>query len=188
MKSLAIALAAAVALSGLAGCGSTVAAYQPLDPEAVRASGYSQVRLQPDRWRVTYLGDGRQSRETVETDLLRRAAELTLAQGYDGFTAADQTLSHPETLRPPKAPTEGWQPNWRYFGEGFGWLDWNPERQDPLWAQHEAARVIKRYEASEEIVMHRGPSPQGGGQFDARDVLCRLPSTSNRRCAEEPVT
>lgn len=140
---------------------AVAAPYQPLDPQGRDASGYSQVQLQPDRWRVTYLGDPKASREAVEADLLRRAAELTLAQGYVSFSTVDEEVSRPDTPRSPKPAPAGWSPNWRYFGEGFGWQDWNPERQDPLWRSETPAQGVRRFEASEEIQMH-GPAHDGG--------------------------
>ncbi len=39
---------------------------------------------------MTYLGSRHNSLKAVETDLLRRAAQVTLNQGYDWFYAADR--------------------------------------------------------------------------------------------------
>jgi hypothetical protein len=61
----------------LAGCAAD---YQA----AGFGGGYSQRQLAPDLWRVTYDG-GHANAETVQTYWLYRAAEFTLAQGYDGF-------------------------------------------------------------------------------------------------------
>ena len=47
--------------------------------------GWEERQTKPDTWWVSYRGNGYTSRETVQTYFLFRAAELTLAQGYDGF-------------------------------------------------------------------------------------------------------
>src|ERR1700679_1252731 len=96
MKRLLIAAAAVAALGGLAAC-ETATPYQPLNPAAASSGGYSDTKLEQDRWRVTFAGNSMTSRETVETYLLYRAAELTVAQGYDWFeTVQLQTDKHSE--------------------------------------------------------------------------------------------
>jgi len=76
MKRLLIAAAALVLAGGLAGC-ETATPYQPLKPGS-SAGGYSETKLEGDRWRITFAGNSMTSRETVETYLLYRAAELTV--------------------------------------------------------------------------------------------------------------
>ena len=71
-------LAALVTLVGLLGCAT---AYQ----ESGLTGGYEEAHLQGDVWRVSFGGNGYTNRETTQTYWLYRSAELTLAQGYDGF-------------------------------------------------------------------------------------------------------
>src|ERR1700743_1322282 len=89
---------AAASLGGmLAGC-ETPTPYQPLNPNATQAGGYSEVKLEDNRWRVTFQGNSITSRTAVETNLLHRAAELTLNNGFDWFEAVQrQTDKHTET-------------------------------------------------------------------------------------------
>jgi hypothetical protein len=181
MKRLVIALAAAAALVGLAAC-ETATPYQPLAPGSAQSGGYSEVKLEQDRWRVTFAGNSMTSRETVETYLLYRAAELTLAQGYDWFeTVQRQTEKHSETRVEPIGPYGpygygyGWRPYWRYYGRGYGWRGWDPYWGDPFWADSIDVQQIERYEASAEIVVHHGAKPAGDKHaFDARDVMANL--------------
>ena len=62
-------------------------------------TGYTDRQLTHNRWRVTFTGNSVTPRETVENDLLLRAAEVTLAAGYSHFlfdtrnTEAQTTLS-----------------------------------------------------------------------------------------------
>ena len=115
MKNWMIAAAAVVALGGLAGC-ETATPYQPLNPSAAQAGGYSETKIEQDRWRVTFRGNSMTSRETVETYLLYRAAELTIGQGYDWFeTVQRQTDKHTDAVVDPIGPYGyGWSPYWRY--------------------------------------------------------------------------
>src|ERR1700760_554884 len=66
----------------LAGC-ATPAAYAPRGPG--QATGYTDRQLSDNRWRVTFTGNSVTPRETVENDLLLRAAEVTLAAGHSHF-------------------------------------------------------------------------------------------------------
>jgi hypothetical protein len=47
--------------------------------------GFSDTRLDANTFRVEFLGNAYTARERVETYLLRRAAEVTLAHGFDYF-------------------------------------------------------------------------------------------------------
>lgn len=47
--------------------------------------GYSDVRLKPDTFLVTFKGNGYTSSDTVEQYVLLRASELTLKNGYKYF-------------------------------------------------------------------------------------------------------
>ncbi|MFA5602003.1 MAG: hypothetical protein WDA06_15510, partial [Phenylobacterium sp.] len=90
MKSKSAALAAVLALgASLAAC-TTATPYQPNIPGQAVSGGFSEMRLEPDRFRVTFAGNSLTSRETVEGYLLYRAAELTVQQGYDWFEIVDR--------------------------------------------------------------------------------------------------
>lgn len=49
------------------------------------AVGYSDQRIENDRWRVTYRGDSRMSSGDVQDYALMRAAQVTLENGGDWF-------------------------------------------------------------------------------------------------------
>jgi hypothetical protein len=80
MKRL-LTLAAACCLS-LAACSSP-SVYAP--STGPHASGFTENRIEADRWRVTYRGGGGASSAQVDDYALLRAAELTLENGYDWF-------------------------------------------------------------------------------------------------------
>lgn len=177
------AVAVAVALSaGLAAC-ATPTPYQPNVRGTATSGGYSEIRLEENRYRVTFAGNSLTSRETVEGYLLYRAAELTVQNGYDWFNVVTRdtdrqtrTYVEPDPFYRPWYGSYGfWRPSWRYYGPGFGWRHWDPFWGDPFWADRVDVRTIDRYEASAEIVMHKGPKPEGDASaFDARAVIENL--------------
>ena len=175
--------AALVLAAGLAAC-ATPTPYQPNIRGQATSGGYSEVRIEPERFRVTFSGTSLTSRETVEGYLLFRAAELTVQQGYDWFSIVDRqtdkttrTYVDPDPFyRPWYGPSFGyWRPSWRYFGHGYGWRTWDPFWGDPFWGDRIDVRTVDRYEAFAEIVMHRGAKPAGDPRaFDARAVIDSL--------------
>ncbi|TAL36348.1 CC0125/CC1285 family lipoprotein [Phenylobacterium sp.] len=175
--------AAAAALSaGLAAC-ATPTPYQPNLKGQGAAGGYSEIRVEPNRFRVNFAGNSLTTRETVEGYLLFRAAELTVQNGYDWFTVVDRdtdkqsrTYVEPDPFYRPWYGSYGfWRPSWRYYGRGYGWRGWDPFWGDPFWADRVDVRTIERYEASAEIVMQKGPKPEADPKaFDARAVIDNL--------------
>lgn len=177
MKRLALTLlAAAAALSGCA----TPTPYQPLGaPTGVRG-GFSDQRIERNRFRVSFAGNQFTARQRVENYLLFRAAELTVQQGYDGFTMVDRdTDRHMTVQTTPRpfgpGPWGYWGPSWRYYGR-FGWRSWDPWGYDPFWADSIDTRTIERFEATAEIVMFKG-QPRNARDFDAREVMRNLGPT-----------
>ena len=172
---------AVIVVALMASACTTPTPYQPLPSAGSERGGYSEQRLEENRFRVTFTGNSMTSRETVETYLLYRAAELTIANGYDWFVMADRaTERHSQTYldRPfGPGPWGYWGPSWRYYGRGFGWRSWDPFWGDPFWDSQVNVQTVDRYEASAEIVMGRGPKPADNVRaFDARQVISNLKS------------
>ncbi|MGZ6016623.1 MAG: CC0125/CC1285 family lipoprotein [Phenylobacterium sp.] len=171
--------AALVLAAGLGGCVSPTP-YQPLTRAHAGQGGYSETRIEPDRWRVTFAGNAVTSRETVEGYLLYRAAELTLQNGSDWFAMVDrQTDRNARTYVEPDPfyhPWYGtgftyWRPAWRYRGRGFGWRTWDPFFGDPFFGDTVDVHTIENFEASAEIVTHKGAKPADDPRaFDAHAV------------------
>jgi hypothetical protein len=186
MKRLLLTLAAAAVLGGaVAGC-ATPTPYQPAMRGSAESGGYSEVRLEPNRFRVTFSGNSLTSRQTVESYLLYRSAELAVAQGFDWFQTAErhtdqqtQFYSDPDPFY--SSPYYhswgyGFRPNWRYHG-GYGWRTWDPWGRDPFWASRAEIQQVNQYEATAEIVLGHGTKPNDPGAFDARAVLSNLGPT-----------
>jgi len=68
--------------------------YQPRTPGSF--VGYTDLQLSPNRYRVAFSGSYMSSRDDVETYLLRRAAEVTLQNGYKYFVFQTRD-THPQT-------------------------------------------------------------------------------------------
>ena len=74
-------------VAGLAAC-ALATPYQP----SANGYGYSEQRIEQNRYRVTFTGNSDTPKQTVENYLLYRAAELTLQSGFDYFVfASDST-------------------------------------------------------------------------------------------------
>jgi hypothetical protein len=177
-----LAVLAALALAGgLAAC-ETPTPYQPNIPGQSTSGGYSEVRVEPDRYRVTFTGNSLTSRETVEAYLLFRSAELTVQQGYDWFNIVDRhtdrqarTYVQPDPLYHPWYGYGFWRPYWRYYGHGYGWRTWDPWWGGPFWADNVDVQTIQKFEATAEIQMHHGAKPADDpAAFDARAVIANL--------------
>lgn len=103
MKAPALIAAAALALTGCA----TLAPYGPRTAQG--AQGYSEYRIESDRWRVTYSGVGAPG--PVADYALLRAADLTVENGYDWFEVTQRMIDG----RPDSAG--GFRPS---VGVGYG--------------------------------------------------------------------
>ena len=171
-------LVAAAGLALLAGC-TTATPYQPLGAGSSRASGgFSDVRIAPNRFLVSFAGNSLTSRERVETYLLYRAAELTVEQGYDGFSIVERATDRNVETRVYRDPFgygryRWWRPSWRYRGFGYGWRGWDPWYGDPFWGDSVDVQTVQNFEANAEIVMFRGERSDDKS-FNAREVLANL--------------
>lgn len=165
-----LAVAAALTLSAC----STATPYQPATKTS-SGYGYSDQRIENDRWRVTFAGNSLTTRQTVESYMLYRAAQLTLDNGFDWFDTVDRHTQGATEVIGTGDPWWGpygpyWRPYWRFYGRG-GWGAWGA---GPGWGEWDAT-TITRYEASTEIVMHHGPKPADNARaFDAHQVLNNL--------------
>jgi len=184
-----LALVGALALTaGLSAC-ATPTPYQPRAVSGSTTGGFSEQRLEADRYRVAFNGNSLTSRETVERYLLYRAAELTTQQGYDWFETADRrtdrtarTVVDADPFARPGFgygyPYGYWRPSWRYSGPGYGWRSWDPFWGDPFFTDRAQVRTIERFEAGAEIVMHKGKKPEGDPRaYDAREIMSNLASS-----------
>jgi hypothetical protein len=164
-------------LLALAAC-TTPTPYQPYISGTTAPGGYSEQRIEDNRFRVAFAGNSVTARETVETYLLYRAAELTVQNGFDGFTMVHRDLDPNTEIRVHDYGFGGpwgygwWGPSWRYHYGGY-WRHWHPWG-GPFWANDIDVYQVRRWEAIAEILMFKGQRPGDPTSFNARDVIENL--------------
>lgn len=143
------------------------------------AYGFAERPLEANRVRLTFNGNALTDRETVETYLLYRAAQLTIERGFDYFVVANRgTEAHTQRYLEPRPPRMF---AYRYYSPRWGWRYYDPF-YDPFFDANE--REVTRYEAVAEIAMFHGQKPADNADaFDAHDVMrtlgpnVRMPTT-----------
>ena len=140
----------------------------PYAPAGDSRYGLTEQQVESDRFRISFSGNSLTDRDTVETYLLYRAAELTLDQGYDYFRLAQRdTESNTRVMG--SAGYDRFGLRYRYFHPAHGWYG----HYDPFWNDVNL-REVTRYEAMAEIVLGRGAVPETPDAFNAREVLANL--------------
>lgn len=144
---------AAAALS-LAACATAPTLYQPAaGPQAV---GYSEYRIEPGRYRVTFQGGPGAPPQQVMDYALVRAADLAIRDGYDWFRVADRFTEG----RPDRGPRVGVGVGGGDFGYRSG-VSVGVGTTFNLGGGPSLATTI-------EVVMGRGERPRGDDVYDAR--------------------
>jgi hypothetical protein len=147
------------ALIGLAACATTPTVYQPAT--GPRAVGYAEAPIERDRWRVSFRGGPGADARRVGDLALRRAAELTLAKGYDWFRITERDVEGaPGGLRPD-------------VSLGFGGGDIGGGRTAVGGAAGIGFNFSGGGEAvtvTLEVLMGRGEAPREPDAYDARAV------------------
>lgn len=154
------ALAALLALVlTLGACASGPTVYAP--SSGPNSAGYSDTRIETDRWRVTFRGNSDLKGPGVEDLALRRAAELTLQEGYDWFRVVSRRTELAGGSRSAGTSVGIGGSSGSYgshVGVGIG-IDLSPDS--------------RRYEAFLEILLGRGQKPDGIDAYQARQLLTR---------------
>lgn len=172
-------LVPALAALFVLGACATATPYAPVGQ--ADSGGYAEQRIETNRFVVSFSGNSLTERQTVETYLLYRAAELTSQEGYDWFQTVQRTTDEDTRFLPSATGSpyySGFLCNYRYYGPR-GRL-WRGHYYDPFYDPYfdgfgaPSYREITRYEASAEIILGRGPKPAGAEYFGAEDVLVNL--------------
>ena len=132
---------------------ATPTPYQPLD----HGQGYSEQRIESNRYRIHFAGNSLTDKQTVENYLLYRAAELTLNNGFDYFVATEKSTNTDTRYE-------------QTFTGGFGYY-WFPR----MGLGMSTSYPVSEYDAEAEIVMFKGKKPENDAKaFDAREVKANL--------------
>ena len=146
---------AAVSALALAACATPPTLYQPA--AGPRAVGYTEYRIEPGRYRITFRGGPGAPPQQVSDYALLRAADLAIADGYDWFRVADRFMEG----RPDGSPRVSLGMGSASYGHhssvgvgvGVGSIS--------LGGGPSVASTI-------EVVMGRGERPRGADIYDAR--------------------
>jgi hypothetical protein len=137
----------------LSACATAPDDYRPLGVSGV---GYTDQALGPNRYMVAVSGSRAIARDDVERFVLRRAAEVTLREGYTHFTLTDEDV---------EASTFFWPGSDTYLhGPNYA-------RRAGLWPEYPDMPQT-RYSATAEVTMLRPDEASGNPQaIEARSVL-----------------
>lgn len=160
------------------GC-STPTTYGPAED----GKGYSERQTESDRYRVSFAGNSLTSRETVESYLLYRAAEVTLQSGNNHFRIVTQDLETTTTYfdTVTASPAYGGFGYSRYHkrrgfhGSAFG--GFSTVRSHPITSYEAVANIIV-FSAKESAGEERLYSDH---TYNASDVIKRLEPMIVRR-------
>jgi len=125
--------------------------------------GYSSMKIEADRYRITYRGSGGMPPEMVEDYALRRAAELTLANGYDWFRVASRDIT-------------GEERGGVAIGAGFGTGSYGRHGGASVGVGGNVGNVGAQdyFTVQMEVLMGEGEAPDDGGAYDALSVIDRF--------------
>jgi len=151
MRRLILCLAAA---ASLAACATPPTLYQPAN---IRDGvGYSEYRIEPGRYRITFRGGPGAPAQQVADYALLRAADLAIAEGYDWFRVADRFTEG----RPDRGPHLSIGVGGASFGSHTA-VGVGVSNGFSLGGGPSVAQTI-------EVVMGKGERPRGGDVYDAR--------------------
>lgn len=161
-------LMAAAATMLLGACATTT----PYAPAANGGDGYSQQKLESDKYRIVFSGNSLTDRVTVENYVLFRAAEVTLESGNDYFIMLEDTADITRSFRTTGTSFGGGGFGRRGFfyrggfGRGFG---------GGFGGTSATTRERNEYTIGAIIQVHKGNKPTDNPTaYDARSVIDSL--------------
>jgi len=153
MKRLILPALAALSLSA---CATAPTHFQPAAGRD--AVGFSEMRIEPGRYRVTFQGGPGAPAAQVQDYALLRAADLALADGYDWFRITDRMTRQNGYGGSSLSVGFGGMSFGRHSATGVGVGTGIPLSGGPALT------------ATIEVLMGRGPKPADGDVYDARGV------------------
>ena len=135
---------------------------------------FSGRQLDGNTFQIEFRGNGYTPRSTVERYLLRRAAEVTVANGFDFFIV----VSGNTDVRSATVNTPGsYQSTTTGFATVSGQTAFGTATTTGTYTPGQTIRIT-RYGATALIKTFHGAKPAGPNAYDAREVLRYLGSES----------
>jgi hypothetical protein len=157
-------LAAGLCVAVVAACATPTPYRQAAGPYD---DGYTTQQIESNRFRISFKGNSLTARQTVDTYMLYRAAEVTLQAGGDYFVIANKDVDKNTAYE-----NYGDDLAWGWRG-GWGW-----RRGPGFGAGIDYSRPINSYDAVADIVTYRGKKPDKDAYaYDAREVLAAIGPT-----------
>jgi hypothetical protein len=150
------------------GACATLTPYQPLEGRY----GYSEQKLDSDRYRIVFAGSSATPRQTVENYLLYRAAEMTVFNGGDHFIVSN-------------ASTQAEGDNSPSIGIGLGGFRFGGSGGLGIGVNTSTGGDRVAWRAQTDILVRKGAKPVAAADaYDAREVMSNLGPLVQRRTAE----
>jgi flavin-binding protein dodecin len=144
-----------------AACSPSQTVYGPATGPTGQAIGFDQLRITDNRWRVSFTAGSDVSTARAEQLALRRAAELTVENGYDWFEVVDRRVESSSGRSPVRvggsAGTSVGSRGYRASGVGLG-VSLSPGQE---------SRTLVHLE----IITRHAPVPDAPNAYDARQLL-----------------
>lgn len=145
---------------------ATLTPYQPVN----RGYGYSEQKLDADRFRVTFAGSAATPKQTVENYLLFRAAEVTIANGGEHFIVSNSTMQAEGDNSPSIGIGLG---GFRFGGSGGLGIG--------VGTSTNAGGDRVAWRAQADILVRKGPKPEGATDaYNPRELILNLEPTIQR--------
>jgi hypothetical protein len=164
--------------SAMALCVLLVAACQTPTPYQAAVTpngdGYTTQQLESNRFRVSFKGNSLTNRQTVDTYMLFRAAEVTLQNGGDYFIIVNKDVDK-NTAYENYGDDLAWG-----WGGGWGWRHGfgGPGFGGRFGGGIDYTRPISAYDAIADIVTYKGPKPPNNPYaYDAHEVTTAVGPT-----------
>ncbi|MBI1366865.1 MAG: hypothetical protein GC153_13030 [Alphaproteobacteria bacterium] len=143
----------------LAACATAVGT--PYGPaSANKGFGYTEQEIESGRYRIAFAGDGATPQNVVEDFALLRAAQLTVANGYEWFRVIARG-------------TEAQDKGGVNLGLGFGTSSYGRGGGVGVGVGGDAGTIGARrfFTARLEVLMGKGAKPEGPDVYDAQSVI-----------------
>jgi hypothetical protein len=156
-------LLSALATLALGACATAPTTYVPAaSPDA---AGYRSTKIENDRYRVSFRGNPDLKGQQVEDFALRRAAEITVADGYQWFRIVDRRTEQVGG-RDRGQPRGG-------VGVGSSSGGYRSHTSVGLGLSFDLSPDSRKYETSMEILLGKGTKSGDVDAYDAQSILDR---------------
>jgi len=159
-----------VILTALLSLGACASAPSYVAADSADDYGYNSRKISDNRYRVNFNGGRRADLQDTRDFALLRAAELTLAEGYDWFQIVDRESASTE-IREPRVGL-GYERAY-YVERKCGLVSCSRSVRPATYTRmdFDTSRPQTSHSHSLEIVMGKGEAPEDGNYYDARSVV-----------------